>query len=196
MAWQRVRKRAESRSRQSGQVFALVAPHMRTLALVAIVGGCASYDPGSFSYPSRRFPGERVSVGCLDISVDRRADFDGKVVLDYQFGNRCNEPVLIDLLRVPVTGRTVDGDEITLTPFDPNFEMIAMKIDARKAGGEAIAYPTTQPLVQVCANAGALGEPKETRWLCFAGRGEIAPVPEAATEVARADADRSMEVSP
>jgi hypothetical protein len=149
---------------------------MRVWPLV-IVAGC-SYSPGSFSFPGRTFAGQQVTVGCLDISLDRRPDFDGKAVINYQFGNRCDEPVVIDLLRVPVTGRTLDGDEVTLTPFDPAMEMMAMKLDARKAGGEAIAYPSTQPLAQVCVDAGAITETNQSRWMCFALHSEIARMAE------------------
>jgi len=149
---------------------------MRTLALLAAVAGC-SYNPGSFSYPTRRFPGQRTTVGCLDISVDRRPDMNDSAVLDYQFGNRCDTPVVVDLVRVPVVGRTTDGEEVTLTPFDPELEMMAKKLGARQAGGEAIAYPTTQPLVQVCVDAAAIyadaGDAK--RWLCF-GSNQVAEV--------------------
>ena len=144
---------------------------MRT-ALLLLAVGC-SYTPDAFHYPGRRFPGQRATVGCLDISVDRRADLDvvkdgtNAAVLEYNFGNRCNEPVVIDLLRVPVIARTVDGDELKLTPFDPNMEMIATKMDARAAGGEAIAYPHSEPVAQVCADVAAIGGYRESRWLCF-----------------------------
>lgn len=161
-------KWAEPHARGRGEVFASMAARMRLVVIAALASGCSSYAPGSFAYPSKLFPGQRATVGCLDISVDRRPDYDGKAVLDYQFGNRCDEPVTIDLAHVPVTGRTADGSEVRLEAYDPNLEMIAMKIDARKAGGEAIAYAVAQPLVQVCADAAAIGESKENRWMCFA----------------------------
>ena len=153
---------------------------MRLVVIAALATGCVSYDPGSFAYSSKHFPGQRVTVGCLDISVDRRADFDGKAVLDYQFGNRCDEPVVVDLTHVPVTGRTADGREVRLDPFDPNYEMIAMKLDARKAGGEAIAYESKQPpeqsIVQICVDAARLGETQESRVMCFGARAAVAEV--------------------
>ncbi|MDQ3339398.1 MAG: hypothetical protein M4D80_29895 [Myxococcota bacterium] len=140
---------------------------MRALILVALVG--CSYSPDSFSYPGRYFPGQRVTVGCLDISVDRRADLKENVaVIDYQFGNRCDDPVVVDLSRVPVFGRTAAGEELTLTPYDPRFEMRELKLDARQAGGEAIAYPTNEPIVQICVDAAALADAKQSRLMCFA----------------------------
>ena len=140
---------------------------MRALILVAVVG--CSYSPDSFSYPGRYFAGQRVTVGCLDISIDRRADFKENVaVIDYSFGNRCDEPVVIDLGRVPVVGRTEAGEELTLTPYDPNFEIRPLKLDARQAGGEALAYPTTEPIVQVCVDAAAIAGVKQSSLMCFA----------------------------
>ena len=140
---------------------------MRALLLL-VAAGC-SYRADSFSYPGRPFPGQRVTVGCLDIAVDRRPDFkENTAVIDYQFGNRCDEPVVIDLLRVPVHGRTASGEERVLTPYDPNLEMMAMKLDARQAGGEAIAYPTTEPMAQICVDAAAISETTDARWMCFA----------------------------
>jgi len=151
---------------------------MRTFALVlAATAGC-SYDPGAFAYPGRQFPGQRVTVGCLDISVDRRADMDDKVVLDYQFGNRCNESVVVDLVRVPVSGRTTTGEEVTLAAFDPKFEIVALRLAARQAGGEALAYsyPNEQALSQICTDAAAIDPgAREHRWLCFGSKTEPKP---------------------
>jgi hypothetical protein len=147
---------------------------MRVLILVTIAG--CSYSPDSFSYPGRRFPGQRVTVGCLDVAVDRRADMpENTAVIDYQFGNRCDEPVVIDLGRVPVFGRTASGEERYLTPYDPAMEIRALKLDARQAGGEAIAYPTTEAMLQICVDAAAISEStKQERYMCF-GTKQVTP---------------------
>jgi hypothetical protein len=147
---------------------------MRVLILVTIAG--CSYSPDSFSYPGRRFPGQRVTVGCLDVAVDRRADMpENTAVIDYQFGNRCDEPVVIDLGRVPVFGRTASGEERYLTPYDPAMELRALKLDARQAGGEAIAYPTTEAMLQICVDAAAISEStKQERYMCF-GTKQVTP---------------------
>jgi hypothetical protein len=173
---QAARNRRESQQGVRGRRLASVRARMRTLVLVLVAGGC-SYSPGSYSYFGKSFPGERVTVGCLDISVHRRADFDGKAVLDYQFGNRCDESVLVDLVRVPVVGRTVAGDEVTLAPFDPGLEMMALRLGARQAGGEAIAYPyPAQPLAQICSDVAAIyADATEKRWVCFASMYTPAP---------------------
>ena len=161
-----MRNRRESREPGIGRAFACVRARMRVLLVVAIAG--CSYSPDSFSYPGRRFPGQRVTAGCLDIAVDRRPDYqENTAVVEYQFGNRCDKPVMIDLGRVPVLGRTASGEERTLTPYDPKMEIRALKLDGRQAGGEAIAYPTTEPMVQICVDAAAISETKQSRWMCF-----------------------------
>ena len=171
---------------------------MRTALVFVLLLGC-SYSPDSFDYPGRWFPGQRVTVGCLDISVHRRPDLDvvkygtDAVVLDYNFGNRCDKPVVVDLVRIPVIARTVDGDEVTLTPFDPNLEMIATTMDARAAGGEAIAYPFTEPVAQVCANVAAIGGYAEARWLCFSSAKLDAPKADAPSTDAPIDENASRE---
>ena len=142
------------------------------IGLLAVVG--CSYSPGSYQYPGRTFPGQRLTVGCLDISVDRRPDMNGAVVLDYQFGNRCDESVVVDLARVPVIARTRAGDELALEPYDPRLQIRALRLGARQAGSEAIAYPNTQRLAQVCVDAAALAAgTSEQRWICFAAQDDL-----------------------
>ena len=146
------------------------------IASVGVVVGC-SYGPGSFDWPGQHFPGQRATVGCLDVSVLRRPDMtDGptrSAVLEYQFGNRCNTHLVVDLVRVPVVGRTAEG-EVTLTPYDPNLEMMALKMGARTAGKEAIAYPFTQAIAQLCVDVAGIAAEKNvaSHWLCFASKEE------------------------
>lgn len=142
------------------------------LAMV-VIAGC-SYGPGSFSYPGRTFAGRRASLGCLDLAVDRRADLpDGAAVVAYAFGNRCDRPVVVDLARVPVRGRTVTGDEVPLVPYDPDRELRARSLDARAAGGEALAYPSATRLAQICLDTAAIEAGRRpSHWLCFA---EVSP---------------------
>ena len=146
---------------------------VRSLLLVVLVFwlGCASYAPDSFSYPARVFPGQRTTVGCIDLSVDRRTDMGDAAVLEYQFGNRCNDAAVVDLQHAHVIGRTLDGTEVQLWPYDPAFEVTVKTLPARKAGSEALAYPAKHQLVQVCVDAASIIEHASgTRWLCFAGK--------------------------
>src|SRR5262245_55231473 len=101
---------------------------MRAAVLSVALLGCA-YRPGSFSHYRQSFPGQRTTVGCIDIAVERRPDLiAGGTVLGYQFGNRCDRPATIDFAHVTVVGRTFDGQELDLHAFDPNAEIRELQI--------------------------------------------------------------------
>lgn len=143
------------------------------VALVCALVGCA-YQPGSFAHAPHDFVGQRVTVGCLDVAVERRADASVGPVLGYQFGNRCDHPALIDLGAAPVVGRNPLGADVALRPYDPHREIHPVALDGRSVGAEALAYASDRPILEVCADAAALAHEAPPRWLCFA-----APVPAA-----------------
>src|SRR4051812_29341118 len=113
------------------------------VALVCALVGCA-YQPGSFARAPHDFVGQRVTVGCLDIAVERRADLvAGPVlgpVLGYQFGNRCDRPAVVDLGAVAVIGRDPQGADAALRAYDPRHEIRPAALDGRSAGAEVVAY--------------------------------------------------------
>jgi hypothetical protein len=149
---------------------------MRLALLTCALLGCA-YQPGSFRYLPQNFPGQRVTVGCLDLAVERRADLSAGPahgpVLAYQFANRCERPAIIDLAAVTVVGRTPEGAEVGLRPFDPRAELQPVALDGRSVGAEALAYlpdaPADLPLPQVCVDAATLAHQGRPHWLCFGG---------------------------
>jgi hypothetical protein len=136
------------------------------VALVCALVGCA-YQPGSFAHAQHDFVGQRITVGCIDVAVERRADASIGPVLGYQFGNRCDQPVLIDLGAVAVIGRDPQGADVALRPYDPQREIRPAEIDGRGVGAEALAYASDRPLSEVCADAAALAHAVPPRWLCF-----------------------------
>jgi len=162
--------------------------------------GCA-YKPGSFAYSQDPFPGQRATVGCLDVSVERRADLPIGPVLGYHFANRCDHATVIDLGGVAVVGRTLEGAALALTPYDPRAELRPIALDGRNAGAESLVYPSdtrsTVPVVagatgsrslllavppampQVCADVATLVHEAPPRWLCF-GAPAAAPHPSSA----------------
>lgn len=148
---------------------------MRAAVLVCalIIVGCA-YKPGSYKAPARDFVGQRTTVGCLDVSVDRRTDLGSSAVLGYTFGNRCDRPAVIDLAWVNVVGRTAAGAEVALVPYDPKGELQVLNIDARAAGSEAISYPAPEALGQVCVDVASLAHETPAQWLCFGNPEAIA----------------------
>jgi hypothetical protein len=135
------------------------------LAMCALIG-CA-YQPGSFSYPPNRFAGQRATVGCLDVAVERRPDLSIGPVLSYEFANRCDRPTLVDLSAAAVVGRDPQGTDVELRPYDPRAELRPASLDGRNAGAEALAYPSDRPVPQICVDAATLVHQGPPRWLCF-----------------------------
>ncbi len=133
--------------------------------------GCMTYRPGAFAHGLTVFTGEKATMGCLDVAVERRDDHDKSAVLAYKFGNRCEQPQTVDLGSLRVIGRDAAGGEHALRPFDPRYQIRPMALDVGLSGGEAIAYIADDhvgvELVQVCVDAGGLVA-GHSRWMCFA----------------------------
>lgn len=127
-----------------------------------------TYQPGSFASRTVPFQGERATAGCLDVAVSRRDEPLVGNVIQYQFANRCDRPALVDLGAVAVVGRTVNGEEVSLEPYDPNAEIKPFTIDARLVGQEALAYESKDPLAQICVDMASVGRATPAQWTCFA----------------------------
>jgi hypothetical protein len=141
---------------------------MRAVVLSVALAACA-YSPGSFSHLRQNFPGQRTTVGCIDVSVERRPDLtSGGAVLAYEFGNRCDRPAPIDFTQAKVLARTYDGEDLTLEPWDPEYQIVPLAIDGRSAGAEAIAYLSDKRLAEVCVDVAGLTHQAPATWLCFA----------------------------
>jgi len=140
---------------------------------VCAVDACA-YQPGSFASAHQAFSGARATVGCLDVAVERRGDLPIGPVLGYQFANRCDHAMPIDLAAVAVVGRDASGAELALRPYDPRAELHAVALDGRSAGGEALAYPASRAMPQVCVDVATLVRGEPARWLCLGGGAAVA----------------------
>jgi hypothetical protein len=156
------------------------------VAVTVLASGCA-YKAGSFSHFKAGFAGQRASLGCLDVAVERRPDLpEGGTVLGYSFGNRCERAARIDLRAVRVEGRTFDGQSVVLTAFDPRGEIRPLLLDGKMAGTEALAYHADARLAEVCVDVAMLARTEQPQWLCFASTvaPPVAPTPSAVAEVA------------
>jgi hypothetical protein len=135
-----------------------------------VLVGCA-YQPDSFSYARESFTGVYVTVDCLDLAIDHEKQVaKSRNVITYAFGNRCDEPVVVDLAAVKVLGHTGDGTEMPLYAFDPEHEIRTMRIDARAVGKEAIEYPSKGSLANMCIDVGSIARSNVPRWVCFNGK--------------------------
>ena len=140
---------------------------MRSVLLAAALVACG-YQPGSFHYPEALVAGQHATVGCLDLSIGIRQRTPRAAVIDYDFGNRCDHPSVVDLAAVRVIGRTADGREVSLAAYDPNGELRALPLDGRSTGHEAIAYESEKsPVAQICIDAAAIAH-ADRQWMCFA----------------------------
>lgn len=136
--------------------------HVASLGLFALgLTGCATYSPGAFATRGENFTGQLLTVGCLDLGIvgTRDAVAPGPVV-EYQFGNRCDRAVPLDLRAVTAVGRTSSGQQVALVPFDPYGEITPKRLEARTAGKERLEYRNARDLgidiVEVCVEVGAI----------------------------------------
>jgi hypothetical protein len=152
--------------------------HLARLASRALTSGvlasCA-YRPGSFVEGSAGFPGQRATVGCVDVAVERRADLPTGPVLGYHFANRCDHAAVIDLGALAVVGRTASGADLPLRPYDPRAELRPVALDGRNTGAEALAYAAGAAVSQVCVDVATLGPRAPARWLCFGASPAVNP---------------------
>jgi hypothetical protein len=141
---------------------------MRSAWLLATLAGCA-YRASSFDAWGHEFRGVRTSVGCLDLAIEWRAEPVAESVLDYDFGNRCDRPVVVDLLTPTVVGKTA-GDDVAMVPYDPLHELLPLPLDGRSLGTEAIEYRTTAAtdVHAICVDAAAVASSASPAWLCVA----------------------------
>jgi hypothetical protein len=140
---------------------------MRIAFVSCALIGCA-YKPGSFA-AQNEFSGQRATIACLDVSIERRADLPIGPVIGYQFANRCDHPTTVDLGSIAVIGRSAAGDDLALRPYDPRTELHPVTLDARNVGAESLAYPADRALSQVCVDVATFAHQGGSQWLCFGG---------------------------
>jgi hypothetical protein len=151
---------------------------MRGLLLVAIAG-CTHYEPGSYALWGP-WSGTRIALPCLDlaVSVAREQPLTGPVV-SYNFGNRCDHDVTVDLSSASVVARDAQGRELHLSAYDPGGQIRPAALPALLTGSERIEYNgdfAERALVQVCVDVGAIDRSgdAQARWICSGDRLEAA----------------------
>ncbi|HEU4734095.1 MAG TPA: hypothetical protein VFT22_39665 [Kofleriaceae bacterium] len=162
-------------------------PRLAAVAVLAGLAGCG-YRPGSFRWTQGGFAGERATVGCLDVAVERRPDVSIGPVLRYQFANRCDHLATVDLPAAAVVARTDEGAEVALAPYDPGAELRAAALDGRSVGSESLAYPAEGPISQLCVDLAALAHDPTPRWVCVGATPPAAANPAGGGRGASADA--------
>ena len=131
-----------------------------------VVTACTAYQPGSFEQRDQPFSGEHHTIGCLDLAVSNRSPIAGPVI-GYQFANRCDHVVTVDLATVHVVGKDHSGREIDLVAYDPRHEIVPLPLQARLFADERIEY-RGEPVESVCVDVGGIDRDTERRplWVC------------------------------
>lgn len=146
--------------------------HTRFVVAAIAATGC-SYHAGSFADRWGPFPGPHVELPCLDLSLALldRAPAAGSVI-QYSFGNRCRNTIIVDLAAVRVTARSTMGEVVTLRPSDPRNEIRPSALDGLLSGREQILYQATNPVtpIAICIDASALdrSSPAQLAPICLA----------------------------
>ena len=121
-----------------------------------LIAGC-SYRAGSYADLRGPWPGTRVELECVELSVWR----DEGNVITYGFGNRCDHRVLLDLASVRVM-----SDGVVQRAYDPRGEIQAAMLPAKFLGRESIEY---QPGgARLCVDVGGVNGSiaRTERWVC------------------------------
>ncbi len=155
---------------------ALVRRMRRGLAAL-LLAGCTyqagSYRPpvGMAGYQPAR-GATRLAIGCVDLAVSQRVvdDAEGGLAVQYEFGNRCEQPQVIDLATVRVVGRTADQREIPLHAYDPDSELTPLELDGKSWGAEAVLYRDElgADVRQVCVDVASIVHADAARLVCIA----------------------------
>ena len=141
-----------------------------SLCLAPLIAGACAYKPDSFTYAEERFRGRYITIDCLDLAIERKPIAPrGRVVLAYAFGNRCDQPAVVDLSSVRIVGRSADGTPIALAAHDPRRQIRPARLDGRSVGRESIVYARAVAVHDVCLDVAAIAHVSPSQWLCFRG---------------------------
>jgi hypothetical protein len=121
------------------------------------MAGC-SYHAGAYRDLRGPWPGTRVELGCVEMSVWR----DEGSVITYAFGNKCDHRVLLDLASVRVM-----SDGVVQRAYDPRDEIHAAMLPANFLGRESIEYQPGGS--QLCVDVGGVNGSiaRTERWVCL-----------------------------
>src|SRR5580692_1907149 len=96
------------------------------IALVLLLAACG-YRAGSFHdfFQPEHWDGTHVTLGCLDLAMTATTDVavPDQPVVSFEFGNRCEHRVVVDLGAVHVVATNTHGQDVALIACDPRQEI-------------------------------------------------------------------------
>lgn len=146
--------------------------HKLAIALVASAACGGGYKADSYStnwlHGDLQFPGTRITHGCLDIALRAQYGIEVDPILDISFGNRCVQPMRVDLRQLEVRGVFANSERRTLQILDPRDEMRRGLLGGNAAGEERLELIGGAGALQVCVSVADIitspsdGPPQET----------------------------------
>ncbi len=108
------------------------------IGFLGVVGAGISKGPYAPETIARELgPRAARTMGCLDVGF---VPFErgGQQLLDFHAGNRCPEPVAVDLSGVVLDAETADGRKVPVKLYDPRTELVVVHIGASERGRERL----------------------------------------------------------
>src|SRR5262249_54993723 len=120
----------------------------------AVASAPKTYDTGDLARefaPTHAF----AAVGCIEMAPSLRRT-DSQIVLEWRMGNRCNEPVQIDLRNLAITGRSADGEQWPIHVYDPADEIRVLPLPPRREAFEVLVLKLPGEPVQICIDVSSV----------------------------------------
>jgi hypothetical protein len=93
-------------------------------------------------------------------------------VIQYSFGNRCTNPITVDLAAAHVTARDPAGNQVALHTYDPRREIRPLPLDGLLSGREQIFYlgPAPMSAISICVDVAGIDRsaPATSAPICLA----------------------------
>ena len=131
-----------------------------SLALIG-TAACGGYQPGTLAGEHAR------QFHCVDahVDVDPRTE-PHRLVLAFEVGNRCREPVDLDFSKLQVMA----GHSAVLDVYDPNGELREAQLDGERHLQQALQFYVPEdlrPLTEVCVVYGEFADGSDSDPMCF-----------------------------
>lgn len=147
-----------------------------TALAVVLLGGCmGAYEPESLLVdPGGEPHGHGRRVGCLDVRVElvRASAVEASwPVVGLDVGNRCRQPVYVDLRHVRVTARWDGPEAVALPAYDPRLEIGGAVLDGRGRAREVLAFVAPDGVwdrpASVCVDVSGITAAEASPPVCF-----------------------------
>jgi hypothetical protein len=117
-----------------------------------MVAAGAALDQGPYRAETlaTELGGESVrTLGCLDVGL-ALYEREGDKLVDLHVGNRCSHPEALDMRRAVIRGVDEQGEQRTVTLYDPRNEVVRMHVGGSEKGRERLRLENVVGLAGLC----------------------------------------------